>query len=376
MSGNSASLGIMSASTFKNRTKATTNVCGFSSHFKSRGSSMGGIDSALDTWDSLLNKGRTVDKQRLFTIHLLRVTCTAYLEDRGLNDSTLAASRRAVVHELYNSLDAAETYIKKRAPGGAQPATKSLDGAYANERTQYLASQKQSNPYSASALHGKGAHDTYADFVALGAATGGAQVEFMNRADRLKYLVVIKNGLLYQGGLPYSCNTLAKGRRDKATQKVIAGTIAYSMDAVTYAMDKYGNIYSKKGGEKVPDGGLRFNHSTYLAGKEIICAGTLACLNGHLLCMTNSSGHYKPSGSSLRSALILLGEEGVDLDSVGVIGEGLVVGDGACKASTLVAQGARAAADWPNPFVQNPGSTSPNLEVDHGGIRFTVWQPG
>lgn len=376
MSAGTASLGIMSADTFKNRTKATTNVCGFSSHFKSRGSSMNGIDSALETWDSLLDKDKSRDGQRLFTLKLIKLTCNGYLEDRSLKDSTLAASRKSVVQEVLNSVSAAETYVQKRSSAGAQPGTKSLDGAYANERTQYLASGKQSNPYSASALHGKGDHDRYEDFMALGASTGGSQVEFMNRTDRLKYLVVIKNGILYQGGMPYSCNSKAKGIMDKTTKKIRPGSIEYSIDAVTYAMDKYGNIYSKKGGENVKEGGLRFNHSTYCAGKEIVCAGTLACLNGHLLCMTNSSGHYKPTGSNLRAALIMIGAEGVDLSDVGVIGQGLVAGDGACRASTLVAQGTPAPADWPNAYVHKVGTAAPNLEVDHEGMRFTVWQPG
>jgi hypothetical protein len=376
MSINTASLGIMSSDAFKNRTKASTNVCGFSSHFKSRGSSMSGIDSALETWDSLLNKDKSVDGQRLFTLNLIVLTCDAYLQDRSNKDSTLAASRKSVVQELRNSVDAAQAYVKKRSSGGAQPGTKSLAGAYANERTQYVDSGKQANPYSASALHGKGAHDTYADFIQLGAASGGQQVEFMNRTDRLKYLVVIKNGLFYQGGMPYSCNTKAQGRKDKATQKVIAATVQYSIDAVTFAMDKYGNIFSKKGGETVQEGGLRFNHSTYCAGKEVVCAGTFVCLNGQLLCITNSSGHYKPTGSNVRAALIMLAAEGVDLTTVAVIGQGLVAGDGACKASTLVAQNAPAAADWPNPFVFKEGTVSPHLEVDHKGMRFSVWEPG
>jgi hypothetical protein len=326
---------------------------------------MDSIDLALKSWDSLLNKGKEIkyEKERLFTLKFLRLSCEKYLQDRDLKDSPLAAARKAVVQEVLRSCEAAESYVKKRAtPAANLPGTKSLDGAYANERTHYLASNKQSNPYSASALHGKGAHDTYQDFIALGAQSGGEQVEFMNRGERMKYLLVVKNGLLYQGGALYSC-----------TVKRIRGESF--IEAATYAMDKYGNLFSKKEAVASKDS-LRFNHSTYCSGKEIICAGTLACLDGHLLKITNSSGHYKPTGSNVRSALIMLGQEGVALQDVSVEGQGLVVNDGVCRAETLARTGPRAAADWPFQPVYGGSGPAPNTALDYNGEHYEVWEPG
>lgn len=364
MSTETASLGIMTADTFKNRTKATKNVCGFASHFKSRGSSMDGIDHALKSWESLVGKDRSHDKQRAFALHVLRLHCEQYLADKSLKNSPLAASRKSVVSELLRTSEAAESYMNKRsAPVASRPGTKSLDGAYANERTNYVSQQKQSNPFSASALHGQGAHDTYQDFVALAGQTGGKQVEFLNRAERMEHLVVIKNGLLYQNGALYSCNI--------KTGKGYAAVLA-----ATYAMDKYGNLFSKKEA-KATQKGLMFNHSTYCAGKEIVSAGTLTCLDGVLLKITNSSGHYKPTGMNLKSALVLLGQENVDLHGVVVEGSNLVVGDGLCSAYALVRDGAPAPADWPfqlPPF--QAGKPTENVEITHVGKKYEVWEPG
>lgn len=325
---------------------------------------MDGIDHALKAWESLVGKDRSFDKKRAFAAEVLKLHCQQYLADKSMKSSPLADSRKSVVSEVLRSSESAESYMKKRmAPSSGRPGTKSLDGSYANERAHYLSQGKQSNPFSASALTGQGLHDSYDDFVELAGQTGGKQVEFLNRAERMEHLIVIKNGLLYQDGVPYSCNT-----------KTSMGTTAVL--AATYAMDKYGNLFSKKG-VKASQKGLMFNHSTYCAGKEIVSAGTLTCLDGHLLKITNSSGHYKPTGMNLKSALVLLGQEDVDLHSVVVEGTGLVAGDGLCSAHTFVSVGAPAPADWPfqlPPF--QPGKPQENVEITYNGKKYDVWEPG
>jgi hypothetical protein len=195
-------------------------------------------------------------------------------------------------------------------------------------------------------------------FIAEGSSQGSKRVEFMKRDERIKHLVIVKNGLLYQEGKVYSCKV---DRND--------------LWAATYAIDRHGNLFSKKAAEASRDN-LRFNHSSYCAGKEIICAGTLACIEGNLLAISNLSGHYRPDANALRSAVIMLGEEEIDMDEVAVEGFGCVTGDKFAKASTLVAGGPPAAADWKhNPATPNRGRFD-CCKVDYKGKTYEVVQPG
>jgi hypothetical protein len=368
MSDKTSRLGIMSAEDFKSQTKATASVCGFSSHFKSRGSSMDAIDQALAEWD-VLHSGSKVnmaEQARLITLAKLKSGCRAYLATNDSKSSALSSYRRSVVQKLLQACEAAESYVGKRGKtnaAGGPGATKSLEAGYANERAQYTHFQKQSNPYSGTALHGAGKDPAamgMGQFVATSAHLGVERVEFMKRDERVEHLLIVKDGLCYQGGVPYSCDTKS-------------GTGYVAVKAATFAMDRYGNLFSKKVAAASREG-LRFNHSTYLAGKEVICAGTITCLDGKLLKITNMSGHYRPNADALRSALIMIGSEGVDyLDRVAVEGFGCIAGDGYGKASTFVRTGAPSAADWPYPYVAGPSTAT---KVDHAGKQYDVWEPG
>src|SRR5829696_5542055 len=101
MSSKTSHLGVMTADDFKNRTKATTNVCGFSSHFKSRGSTMNSIDSALDQWDRICNSGKNIynESQKLEVLLSLKYSCEHYLADVGGKSTALGEHRKGVVKE-------------------------------------------------------------------------------------------------------------------------------------------------------------------------------------------------------------------------------------------------------------------------------------
>ncbi len=366
MSASTRRLGIMTADQFKNRTKASTSVCGFSSHFKSRGSDMIEVDQALATWDAVHGGGKMgmVEQSRLVALANLRGACRRYLAGKATKASALSAHRKAVVQEVLRACEAAESFVGKRAMTGAAGGpgvTKSLEPGYAHERAQYTHYAKASNPFSGTAMHEKQqdpAAMSMGGFVATGTNLQVKRVEFLKRDERLQHLLVIRNGLLYQGGQPYDCPTKT-------------GTGYVAIRAATFAMDRYGNLFSKPTAE-ASKANLRFNHSTYLAGKEVLCAGTLACKDGHLLKMTNLSGHYRPDAPALRRALIMIGAEGVDLDAVAVDGFGCVVGDGYAKATTFVQTGPLAPADWPHPYVGGPGEA---CNVDHAGQQYQVWEP-
>jgi hypothetical protein len=148
------------------------------------------------------------------------------------------------------------------------------------------------------------------------------QVYYLNKIGRLRFLVTIQDGLICNGdGEPISMTELSRAKL---------------FETIPYAMDKYGNLYVMKVWwgerdyvEKDMTGGFsikqttQFNHSTFLGGAGVVCAGTLHIgldnrngkeLKGSLSAIDNSSGHYKPTAEHLRNCLQVLKAQGVNVD--------------------------------------------------------------
>ncbi len=73
-----------------------------------------------------------------------------------------------------------------------------------------------------------------------------------------------------------------------------------------WVCDEDGNFFS--GSSEIGE----FHHSTFLAGQKIIAGGEWYLVNGKVLLISNSSGHYKPTRHQLFNALRILGVQ-VDL---------------------------------------------------------------
>jgi hypothetical protein len=334
MSLQTASLGIMSADTFKNRTKASNAVGGVASKFKSRGSGMTEIDAALKAWERDCNKPTVETAQKMSRVNSIAYECNKWTSQKGAvgKSTPLSDARAQVVAELQRSALTALAYLKNKnktqASGhSSRGAVKTLEKGYSHERTNYTAGGKASNPFSGSAVSEAMNHTgfdnvSYDSFVSQ--ASGMAEynrVEFLNRAQRLEHLVTIENGLLCQNGEPLN------------------HTEDTTLWANTYAIDHYGNIFSKR----MKYGELLFNHSSYCAGKEVLCAGTIGVIEGNLVYLSNLSGHYKPHSGYLRQALMVFSGEGVNLDNVMV--ESMDTKK-TFKAKTLLVAGPNAAEDW------------------------------
>ena len=92
-----------------------------------------------------------------------------------------------------------------------------------------------------------------------------------------------------------------------------------------YAMDRYGNLFQSEelGGAALTQAATnlgqlatamaKYNHSSFNAGRDVICAGLIGIQNGYLVWIDHHSGHYKPSRDNLWEAVTLLDNDGVDL---------------------------------------------------------------
>jgi hypothetical protein len=71
-----------------------------------------------------------------------------------------------------------------------------------------------------------------------------------------------------------------------------------------YACDRYGSLFLVQNDMKDKNqNDLQLNHSTLLAGNEVLCAGTISIKKGALMGITNLSGHYQPDTNALTTML-------------------------------------------------------------------------
>jgi hypothetical protein len=219
-----------------------------------------------------------------------------------------------------------------------------LGQGYTRERQQYLQQGKRGNVSSQSYIH-QGMHDNLnnnnrkARTLAqkgFGDLTLAEQekltrmfpnynvpVLYMNKMARLRYLVSInENGLC--------CNV-----DEELISMLSQHWGQYEMSP--YAIDKYGNLYTgltlgnneyvshdKKGNVEIKVTGA-INHSSYLSGEDVLCAGCIhigySCAAGKLepgaiSAIDNVSGHYRPSTEHFENALAVLRDQGINTDAV------------------------------------------------------------
>lgn len=359
MSDRTADLGIMSALTFAQRTRQTTGLGGVVGKLLGRGGSMAEIDFALQYWEQVSRNATASTQQKLDAIQAINWECQRWLTRKRDKANAMEEGRREVIRQLMQSLAAPAQFLARKdrrkltpGPGSAakraarlHPTTK-LKGNYRFEREQYVTQGKQANPYSAT-LMGDDIDrvQDYGEFVATGARLTeenrafGADfgVSFFNRAERMKFMLMVREGRFFRAdGKPARSEPFAEGN---------------GFNADPYAVDKYGNTYSMTLNKetKQAHGIKQLNHSSFCAGKEVICAGTIACdAQGTLLYITNLSGHYKPNRPQLVWYLRMLHEERVDLSGVCV---GAVAPDGQgtqfYRALSFIAN-PRGPGDWPH----------------------------
>jgi hypothetical protein len=277
---------------------------------KSRGT-ISRIDDALDNWHQ--NKGgnsSTVQGALYGVIKECQHWLNKKLDTKSKSTGTRSREVTAVRDLAWRNLKMLNPALVKmeankaafvaqtgRVPIGTS--TKSLHGVYGYERNLYVGSNKQQT-YSASLLHEAHSRNTTAvkqfdqlqqsEYETLSKiyrdAGQNLDMRYHNKLARSEFLLdVDSEGLLRkQSGEFFDGKTYAE----------------------IYAIDRYGNLFSTV----YTTNRGQLNHSSFLAGQEVICAGCICVSKGKLECIDTLSGHYKPTPANLSDAIRVLAAHG------------------------------------------------------------------
>ncbi len=127
----------------------------------------------------------------------------------------------------------------------------------------------------------------------------GTVIRYLDQAERAEHVLVVKEGLLYD----------SRGRRldpqvDESGNEERSGFAIYVMtgDGTVYVS------FDHKQGS--------FHHSSLVGGAPTACAGDMTVVEGELLELSNSSGHYRPPAKCLDAVSTVLTEKGLDMSKV------------------------------------------------------------
>ncbi|MFJ4293253.1 hypothetical protein ACIP1U_26260 [Cupriavidus sp. NPDC089707] len=321
--------------------------------FLARGSNIRVIDLALESYWQEMNGTRNAGRE-IACLHAIVTACISWLKlKRGKAEGPQAeisplfvTRRRAIANlgtEALQELHARLTQLNVLTPdlrgrlsfdrrklsvlgSGANQGVRSpyvrelrpMGADYQNERLSYLQSGKLQ------AISGSGVHLTHRNLTQMMPADPQrrANAEAIARKDvqtltleDFQLLDAIGRANLVTGDVNY----LSKNERMRYMAIVGDGGLLYDVNeqpitthavkVTAYAMDKYGSLFIKDA-DPLGDA-MFFNHSSFNAGNDVICAGTLTIRNGSLRVIDNNSGHYKPTRENLHNCLSVLASEGL-----------------------------------------------------------------
>jgi hypothetical protein len=242
---------------------------------------------------------------------------------RGETVSDLRAARETVVKELGEQAYARLLFLTYKlnkadtALNNQKPQVKSLQPGYALERTLYVTSGKKQAPSASTiSVYQKNVSETktksfallterefllIADKLKTAGVSLPQEVMFFKQSERMKYLILFdKKSGLFLANFDNAFDTSNGTARQ-----------------FPYVIDSYGNLFSASDYDLDSlDKKVRFNHSSFAAGKDVICAGMISVIEGKLLHIDNMSGHYAPTKMNLWNALQVLNGAGVNLKDV------------------------------------------------------------
>jgi hypothetical protein len=335
--------------------------------FKKYGKNMGLVLAALEAYWENQNGAQIMKEQLLYT---LWKECNRWLKlkARKTDPSALSLRRKGQVESLRDEAFAKLVEVaprvahglghyqnKKQQNGPLQFGLKPLDGPYQREREYYVQNGKSSgSSVSQTGLdavlqdeellnrRNPNFNPKFAKYVRKGFGdlnlSDMVKVEnmfpnfmppvlYLNKAARMQYMVTVSDaGLLCDlDGNPIFMDRMNFG--------------AYYL--AMYAMDKYGNLFvvgrqqrmnaaeyvERNGGTCQVKHTMQWNHSSFLAGADALCAGFIhigyncarrSVQAGWLSAIDNGSGHYKPNSEQLRNCLRALRDQGVQVETTRV----------------------------------------------------------
>lgn len=243
----------------------------------------------------------------------------------------IALREVAAISEAREAFDTRK--INMMARGTSAPRPVALSGGYANEKKSWDTSAKTA-ALAGTKVHGlTGAHaragttfddlslKEYQRLAAL--ACGQNQVLYFKKDARLGHMVDIDDqGLL--------CDMQNQPLNWALPALNLKSPMSFLKSLYMYAMDRYGNLFQSEelGGAALAQAATavgqlgtamaKYNHSSFNAGRDVICAGLIGIQNGYLVWIDHHSGHYKPSRQNLWEAVTLLNSDGVDLSRTNV----------------------------------------------------------
>ena len=269
------------------------------------------IDGMLDVWYEEPTLENTIGVYK---------TCRLWLKSKDGKTSNAANRRRGEVNlviagaiQWINHLDpdlgrAFEVFHRRKADHGGYEWLKPMADPYLNERETYLNSDKET-AISGSLIDQKSGLNSVRNALGINQdfdnlsedqwhqidehfVNEDLSVVYLKKMERLRYMLLIDNGFL---------RTIDWQLHSSAGDQ-----------GWPFAMDSYGNLFTTD--DEAQAG--QFNHSSFNAGKPVVCAGFLKVDHGQLIKINNNSGHYKPSLEELDSAVRLLERAQVFLNGV------------------------------------------------------------
>jgi len=339
-----------SADEFERAIKKATSK-GIGSSFKGPGRTAP-IGAALRAYEESGAKNEAQAERASYLYQVIK-NCNAWSQLKAGKTGGNTSARRRVIVALYNEaqlelrqypliMNALDQYARRKAGGPKRQGT-GLKEVYAHEGAAYknLKAQGQfvdpTQPRfapSATLFHTK----LYSDKRAGGTAVARGekqfknlsfdefmeldrllasqyQVLYMSKMQRLSYMAAIEDGRFYRA----TDGSLIDMPGTTVADDLGQGDAGEKATAI-FACDRYGGLFLVKNDLKDKDGkSIQLNHSTLLAGNEVLCAGTISIKKGVLMGITNLSGHYRPDTNALKGLLRDWQGEDVSLQSVLVL---------------------------------------------------------
>jgi len=342
---------MVKADEFQRQIKKATNR-GLGSRFKGA-KRTAVIAAALESYELSVSKGEAQAEQAAYLYQVIK-ECRHWKALKSDSTGKNTENRRRIIDKLERDAGvqlmaypliakALQRYEEKKAAGVHRPAT-AMKGVYAHEGAIYQGLKAQGQfvdpaqpRYAPSATllkeHGfgdrRGRGNRFVDgdigFDQL-SFTEYQQLDrllehqykvlYMSKFQRLSQMVAIEGGKFYamtQNSLVHMGNsTVAADLGQDASA---------SFQTQAYACDLYGNLFVLQDNQKDSQGNrIQINHSSMLAGKDVLCAGTISIKNGRLFGISNLSGHYQPDSTALQTLLKEWQDgDGVDMSNVAII---------------------------------------------------------